>query len=809
MEEELKTLINTNNNLQLISKYSKEELEIIRILINLNLIQMYKNNNTNEVMVKSIKTCINENYNLLDYMLRFRYRVASYTVTSEDSLEKIKQYPVCNYCKCKNCIKKSVSLILEAVDDYNSNSKNKLQYIDVIDYMLNRKIPQFKEIPIETYFENVDIIDLMYVQIILESDLISINNTNESEENVSFNYLDLFNKDENKYFINILYDYLKNKENKKTLSININNFDEILNEKNKNIRVYKIAAFYKWYIENQKLDIIKSLRELLSSNKIKNKVPIRAHYYIYTYFQKVNELPYSQNTKDKIFNILNYILNYRFTNNTNFIPINILIYSDDKESVEMICDIIGNFMWFFGYIKAENLHIYDEYMNNIILDKFQTSKMFYKESKKKEGLMIIHNFENLLYTELKNQTLILNVLTDEIEKNNKQLCTVIYGNRYALKQILSNHKKLSKHLINFELEIDNLEINKIYELLITKLESSINITNEVKEKIYNYIKATYIQSDIKNMEYIHVLYNLIIFNMNNRFLYDKSNLLKLDDIPEAYNTRNLPDIMKDINELIGLTEIKEQINDLVYLLKFNKKANININDFNLHMIFSGNPGTGKTTVARLVKDIFYQLGYIKQDKLVEVSAKDLIAEYIGQTSIKTYDILKSAIGGVLFVDEAYSITEATNYGNECIATIIKFMEDFKDNLIIIFAGYEEEMDNFQEANPGLKSRIGYKIKFPDYTVDELIQIYLNLLQDNNLEITNEALNKLKEVIEYSVNCKDFGNARYIHHIFQRILIEHSKNIEINEIQDSLYKIIETDINYEKLIAQDSENKIGF
>ena len=116
----------------------------------------------------------------------------------------------------------------------------------------------------------------------------------------------------------------------------------------------------------------------------------------------------------------------------------------------------------------------------------------------------------------------------------------------------------------------------------------------------------------------------------------------LESIPDAYNTQDLPTIMKNFNDLVGLEDIKEQINDLVYLLKFNKKANINIRNFNLHMVFRGNPGTGKTTVGRLLTDIFYYLGYINQNKLVEVTSKDLIAEYLGQTAGKTYNVVNSA-----------------------------------------------------------------------------------------------------------------------------------------------------------------------
>ena len=168
---------------------------------------------------------------------------------------------------------------------------------------------------------------------------------------------------------------------------------------------------------------------------------------------------------------------------------------------------------------------------------------------------------------------------------------------------------------------------------------------------------------------------------------------------------------------------------------------------------------------------------------------------------------------MLFIDEAYSIIasngHSAEYGTECVATLLKAMEDYKDKLIIIFAGYEDEMKKFLDSNPGLISRIGYKINFPDYTVEELTQMYLNLLKKNKLKITPKALSKLQEIIKVSSGYDDFGNGRYINNLFQKVLIEHSKNIENKNKKTNLYQIIEEDINHEKLIADNKNKKIGF
>lgn len=814
--EDAQEMIENNEILKKYFEYPIEELTLMRMYINLNLITLERNKE-NLAKIRTIKTCFNQSYNFLDYILSYRYKVDSSAVSVIDTFDKFVDFKVCEYCKSNSCIKKSLAILLDEVDKYNNNHINKLTYLNIIDSLLNRKVPQFTSVPEKNFFKKVDLIDLMYVQLILESDLIEINKYDDKSREIEFSYLDLTNKENNEYYINNLLEFYKNKKNEKKIVLNIDNendiFNDIFNEKEKFNRIYKISAYYKYLIEYKKIDIIKKLRELLAPDSLEQGISVRAHYFMNKYFQKVEDLPYSKKTKEKIYNILNYILNYRYKTGIPHIPINILIYSNDREGVEKISEIIGEAMWFFGYL-SKDMRYYEEYINNIILDKFKVQKLFYdKDGNRKNGILLLHNFENLLYTDFMQKNLILNILTDEMQENNSKVCTIIYGERANLKQLIGNQYKLSQMLINFELEIDNLDVKEIYELLIEKLKKNMNVSGEIKEKIYNYIKATYRQSDIRNLEYVNKIYNLIILNMNNTFSLTKKQDLKLKDIPEAYNTRDLPTIMKDINNLVGLKEIKEQINDLIYLLKFNKKVNLDIKNFNLHMVFSGNPGTGKTTVGRLITDIFYNLGYINQNKLTEVTAKDLIAEYVGQTAGKTFNVVKAALGGVLFIDEAYMMTmgneEGAQYGYEAIATLLTLMEDYKDKLIVIFAGYKEEMEHFQEANPGLVSRIGYNINFPDYTLDELTQIYLNLLEKNKLKITDEALEKLKKIIKESSLFKEFGNARYINTVFQKVLIEHSKNIECENKKKNLLLITENDINYEKLIAENKKKKIGF
>lgn len=814
----MEDIINNSDILKRYLDYPREELLIMRMYINLELFRMFKRTeediNNGKLTYKAIKSCFYENYDYITYALNTKYDIDTSIATTRSNIKIGEMYKLCKECELKNCIKSGIVNLVYEIDSINAKENSKIKYIDVIDYILGRKCPEFKQIPQKYFFADVDLIDLMHIQVILESELVNFMHYDAALGEAEFNILDLTDKTDNSYYINIIAEFYRKNKPDNILKINIKDITKIFSKDSRkyNEYIYNVAAYYKYLIEVERIDIIAALRELLRGYNVHDGIKIRSHYFIYRYFDKVEKLPYSKESKDKIREIFNYILNYNFKI-VPYIPINLVIYSNDRESVENIGNIIGDFMWYFGYL-SEEMRNYNEFMNNIVLDKYAINKLFYikdgNEIRKKVGMLYLHNFENISYTEKTNQNLILNIFTDELSKNNNNVCTVIYGEKESLTRILSEYPKLDNLLLNVKLDIDELNVEKIHQILIEKLDKTENVSEEIKQKLFNYIKANYYQSEVKNMEYINKLYNTIILNKNSRFNIEFENELLVEDIPEAYNVRNMPEILKDLNSLVGLTHIKNQINDLVSLLKFNQKANIDMSKFNLHMIFTGNPGTGKTTVARLISDILYNLGYVEKNKFVEVSAKDLIANYVGQTPGKTFGILKSAFGGVLFIDEAYSITDSNGgFGDESIATILKTMEDYKDKLVIIFAGYKDKMKTFTTSNPGLLSRIGYYIDFDDYTVEELIEIFLNLLEKNKLKITDEAKEKLKDIISQSLKIENFGNGRYINNLFQKILVNHAKNTEIKGEID-LYLITEDDIE-NNLVAKDTNARktIGF
>jgi probable Rubsico expression protein CbbX len=246
------------------------------------------------------------------------------------------------------------------------------------------------------------------------------------------------------------------------------------------------------------------------------------------------------------------------------------------------------------------------------------------------------------------------------------------------------------------------------------------------------------------------------------------------NVKEEYDRTNIHDILKLLDEeLVGLKPVKTRIREISSLLLVDimrKKLGLVAGNPGLHMSFTGSPGTGKTTVALKMADILYKLKYIRKGHLLTVTRDDLVGQYIGHTAPKTKEVLKKAMGGVLFIDEAYYLYKPDNerdYGSEAIEILLQVMENQRDDLVVILAGYKERMDTFYESNPGLSSRIANHVHFPDYSSDELLTIGTAMLEEQQYQVTEEATKTLLEYIELRMKEPLFANARSMKNALDR------------------------------------------
>lgn len=265
-------------------------------------------------------------------------------------------------------------------------------------------------------------------------------------------------------------------------------------------------------------------------------------------------------------------------------------------------------------------------------------------------------------------------------------------------------------------------------------------------------------------------------------LLTKNNAV-VNPISEKENEVDSKQALEELKQLVGLKKIKELIKDYIAFLKIQElRSNYNLKNQSIvmHMVFKGNPGTGKTTVARIIGKIFNALGFLDNGKLIEVERADLVGEYIGHTAQKTRKKIKEAMGGVLFIDEAYSLARGgdKDFGKESIDTLVKAMEDHKDNLIIILAGYRNEMEYFLKSNPGLRSRFAIHLDFPDYTIDELVKITEIMFKKREYILTDKSKHYIYRALSTlrSQEGVNKGNARTVRNLVEKAIRNHARRI---------------------------------
>ncbi len=250
------------------------------------------------------------------------------------------------------------------------------------------------------------------------------------------------------------------------------------------------------------------------------------------------------------------------------------------------------------------------------------------------------------------------------------------------------------------------------------------------------------------------------------------------ELPPA---RTLAQLMSELDELIGLSNVKGEVGRLTSMLQVQQlraERGLPVIETSHHLVFTGNPGTGKTTVARLLSQIYRAVGVVTKGQLVETDRSKLVAGYVGQTALKTKDTLDASLGGMLLIDEAYALARGgdNDFGREAIDTLVKFMEDHRDDLAIVAAGYTAEMADFIDTNPGLKSRFTRTVNFPDYTDDELAKIFLRLCDKHSYTCSDDATARVRHFISSEPRTRGFGNARFVRNLFETAVAHQAMRI---------------------------------
>lgn len=265
-------------------------------------------------------------------------------------------------------------------------------------------------------------------------------------------------------------------------------------------------------------------------------------------------------------------------------------------------------------------------------------------------------------------------------------------------------------------------------------------------------------------------------------------------------------ILYDIRELIGLDTVKQEIEKVVNFARYQRRINnqgATVPAVSRHMVFTGNPGTGKTTVARTLSSIYKRLGILRKGHLVEADRASLVGGYLGQTAIKTNELIDQALGGILFIDEAYSLCSSSSsdqFGEEAINTLLKRMEDERDNLIVIAAGYKDEMNGFINSNPGLRSRFSKYVRFDDFSAEELQEIFNQLLKKSGHFMSPDCTGRIAFIFEAMDAMKDdkFGNGRTVRNLYERVIENLANRLATADKNHNLFIILPEDVTIDDL-----------
>ena len=502
--------------------------------------------------------------------------------------------------------------------------------------------------------------------------------------------------------------------------------------------------------------------------------------------------------KEKVPNIQSITEGLSNSSQTNF---HCIIEGNDEETKEKLIKKISQILYKKGKINSEsiiklslrNLASHNAYQTSYNIDEYDKNGIKYRVEEaieytelKENRLYVVNNISEFISDYRKIQSSYREVrfkqfkhILELLTKMEAENYIIINSTEKEINDLLDLEPKLKFIYQNYIFKVEDLSLDEIYELYVSKIKD--DLIDDVRANGEKYKKQF--------KDYVGLNQKFIPFSSRElaSYLADYSNSKNKIVFPDnMYKKETVEESLKNI---IGLDSLKEKVKEFEKYMLFQIRAKSNglkIKNANMHMIFTGNPGTGKTTIARIMAKMLFDLGLIKENKLIEVEKKDLIAQYIGQTAPKTAEVISKAMGGVLFIDEAYSLTEGKDsFGLEAIATLIKAMEDHKGEFVVIFAGYKDEMKTFIDSNPGISSRIGYTFDFPDYSPKELVQMFMLKIHNMGFKSEDGVEEKIENICEYYAKRKAFGNGRFVDKLMQEVTMKHA--LDDNEEIDIIYK----------------------